>query len=80
MDDWSKYVDAINSRWSGSASANTRYIPWSEMLNRTEELRDRLRDSIPCGNWTFKREFDAVWNTEDVSDNVVEPINIDEII
>lgn len=80
MDDWSKYVAAINRQWSGSASANTRYIPWSEMLNRTEELRNRLRDVNMCGNWTFKREFDAVWNIEDASDNVVEPINIDEII
>ena len=72
MDDWSKDLGAKYCRqWSASASANTRYIPWSEMYKRrTEELYDRLRNSMVYGNWIVKDE----------TNNPLEPIGIEEII
>ena len=70
MDDWSKDLGAMYRQWSASASVNTRYNPWSEMYKHTEELRDRLRNSMAYGNWIVKDE----------TNNPLEPIGIEEII
>lgn len=70
--EWYKYFDGINQTttiWSPS-SANTRYVPWNETRARTEELRNRLRDSMIYGNWIVKDE----------TNNPLEPIGIEEII